>query len=53
MIAKYHYCPFCQRNVEPFTDEDTGEILTLPDGGVVYIHDEVPHDPDYKFEELQ
>lgn len=46
------YCPFCQRNIEPECDEDDW-VIELPEGGHLYIHDDVPHDPDYKFEELQ
>ena len=55
-----HYCPFCQRDILPYVDEETGEPLVVSDsedpldeGGFVYVHDGVPHDPDYKFEELQ
>ena len=47
-----HYCPFCARNIQPAVDED-GDIIEMPDGGRIYIHDEVPHDEDYHFEELQ
>jgi hypothetical protein len=46
-----HYCPFCQRDIEAETDEFGDEIDI--EGGRVFVHDEVPHDPDYKFEELQ
>jgi hypothetical protein len=55
-----HYCPFCQRDIEPFIDEETGEPLIVSDrddpldkGGFVYVHDDVPHDNDYTFEALQ
>lgn len=47
------YCPFCHRCIEPARDED-GELIKMPEGGRLYVHDEdVYHDPDYKFEELQ
>lgn len=53
------YCPFCRRHIEPFRGDD-GEIFIysesddpLDEGGMVYIHDEVPHDEDYNFKELQ
>lgn len=53
MIAesKTHYCPFCQRHLEPEKDE-YGDVILI-EGGMVYLHDEVIHDEDYKFEELQ
>lgn len=37
------YCPFCRKNIEP------EEGIDEP----VYIRDDVPHDPDYRFEEMQ
>ena len=37
------YCPFCQKNIEPEAGFEEP----------VYIHDDVPHDPDYRFEEMQ
>lgn len=43
------YCPFCQRDIAPWADED-GET-TLADGSHVYVHDDVPHDTDYTFED--
>lgn len=47
------YCPFCQKNIEPERD-DSGEIIQMDcGGGRVFVHDDVPHDPDYQFEELQ
>lgn len=45
------YCPFCQRNVAPWVDEFGND--TNPDGSKIYVHDDVPHDEDYNFEELQ
>lgn len=45
------YCPFCQREIAPY--EEDGEIWTSSDGGMIYVHDDVPHDEDYNFEELQ
>lgn len=45
------YCPFCQRNIAPWVDE-FGESKQ-PDGSYIYVHDDVPHDPDYTFEDLQ
>jgi hypothetical protein len=29
------------------------EIVKTQDGGMIYVHDAVPHDEDYNFEELQ
>lgn len=59
-MTNKHYCPFCQRDISPDTDPETGEPLILRDGadpqekgGFLYIHDDVPHDPDYTFEALQ
>lgn len=46
------YGPFCQRNIEPERDED-GDEIEMPEGGRLYVHDDVLHDPDYQFEELQ
>ena len=46
------YCPFCCRNIEPECDE-FGDEIKMPEGGRIYVHDDVPHDPDYRFEELQ
>ena len=46
------YCPFCCRNIEPECDE-FGDEIEMPEGGLLYVHDDVPHDPDYQFEELQ
>ena len=55
-MSKYNsfYCPFCCRNIEPECDDD-GDEIEMPEGGrvYVYVHDDVPHDPDYRFEELQ
>ena len=45
------YCPFCQREISPY--EENGEIFKTQDGGMIYVHDAVPHDEDYNFEELQ
>lgn len=47
------YCPFCQRDIEPYVGEDTGEVFEATDGGKIYVHDDVPHDDDYTFEALQ
>lgn len=59
-MTNKHYCPFCQSDIEPFIDEETDEPLIVRDeedpldeGGFVYVHDDVPHDPDYNFEALQ
>ena len=46
------YCPFCRRNIDPECDDD-GEEIEMPEGGRLYVHDDVPHDKDYRFEELQ
>ena len=46
------YCPFCCRDIEPVCDE-FGDDIEMPEGGHIYVHDDVPHDPDYQFEELQ
>ena len=46
------YCPFCCRDIEPECDE-FGDEIEMPEGGRIYVHDDVPHDPDYQFEELQ
>lgn len=40
-----HYCPYCCRDIEP---EQEGGC----DGEDLFIHDDVPHDSDYKFEKL-
>lgn len=48
-----NYCPFCQRVIQPYRDEDTDEVVVLEDGGMIYVHDDVPHDDDYTFEALQ
>ena len=45
------YCPYCQREIVP--SEEDGEVFRAQDGGMIYIHDAVPHDEDYNFEELQ
>lgn len=45
------YCPFCQRVIYPATD-DLGEVIVAHDGGVIYVHDAVPHDDDFDFREL-
>ena len=45
------YCPYCQREIAPY--EEDGEIVKTQDGGMIYVHDAVPHDEDYNFEELQ
>lgn len=47
------YCPFCQRDIEPYVDEETGEVFEAPEGGKIYVHDGGPHDLDYNFEALQ
>lgn len=52
-MSASNYCPFCQRNIEPYIDEETQEVLTMPDGGVIYVHDDVPHDEEYNFGVLQ
>lgn len=46
------YCPFCKRHLYPECDDD-GLPFYMPEGGLLYVHDGVPHDPDYQFEELQ
>lgn len=52
------YCPFCQRHISPETDED-GELIKYEDypgdpaPGFLYVHDDVPHDDDYTFEDIQ
>ena len=46
------YCPFCCRDIEPECDE-FGDEIDMPEGGRLYVHDDVPHDSDYQFEELQ
>ena len=46
------YCPFCCRNIQPECDE-FGDEIKMPEGGRIYVHDDVPHDHDYRFEELQ
>lgn len=46
------YCPFCKRDIEPELDDDGVEI-GLSAGARVYVHDDIEHDPDYKFEGLQ
>jgi sarcosine oxidase delta subunit len=53
-MAKYNsfYCPFCQRDISPEFDE-SGDAIRTEGDGFVYVHDEVHHDDDYKFEELQ
>ena len=40
-----HYCPFCQREIEPY--EEDGEIVVTQDGGLIFVHDAVPHDDDF------
>lgn len=49
-MSKY-YCPFCQREIEPYKED--GEVVTTQDGGLIFVHDDVPHDEDFNFEELQ
>ena len=53
-MSKYNsfYCQFCCRNIEPECDDD-GEEIEMPEGGRLYVHDDVPHDQDYLLEELQ
>ena len=34
------YCPFCKREIEPESDDEEG---------LLYVHDNVPHDADYNF----
>lgn len=46
------YCPLCQRSIEPHVDDD-GEEARTDDGGFIYVHDDVLHDDDYTFGELQ
>lgn len=46
------YCPYCQRVIYPHRDL-TGELVTTPDGGFIYVHDDVEHDEDYDFRDLQ
>jgi len=36
----------------PAEDED-GDIIVFEDGGMIYVHDDVPHDVDYDFGVLQ
>lgn len=43
------YCPFCCKVIYPYEDEN-GEVLGSAYTGFVYVHDDVPHDPDYRFE---
>ena len=52
IVTDLIYCPFCCRDIEPVCDE-FGDEIEMPEGGRVYVHDDVPHDPDYQFEELQ
>lgn len=47
-----HYCPFCQRDIEPAVDED-GDVIVFEDGGMIFIHDDVTHDEDFDFKALQ
>lgn len=53
-MTKYNsfYCPFCQRDISPELDE-FGEAIRTDCDGFVYVHDEVTHDDDFRFEELQ
>lgn len=47
------YCPFCHRCIEPERDED-GDLIETPEGGLLFVHDDdVYHDEDYDFGELQ
>lgn len=51
-MSEARYRPFCQRDIEPELDDDGVEI-GLANGSRVYVHDDVPHDPDYLHEGLQ
>lgn len=51
-MQETYYCPFCQRNISPAEDDD-GNVISFPDGGVIYVHDDVPHDEDFNFGVLQ
>lgn len=49
---KPFYCPFCGRTIEAEVDAD-GDVIDASDftdgedSGPLFIHDAVPHDPDY------
>lgn len=47
--GKSKYCPFCQRDIEP---SNTEEVESGLHDGYIYVHDEVGHDPDYDFTDL-
>ena len=44
------YCPFCCRNIAPKCDED-GDEIEMPEGGRLYVHDDVPHPENMAFDE--
>ncbi|HDN9789315.1 TPA: hypothetical protein P2N04_001091 [Aeromonas salmonicida] len=50
-MSEAKYCPFCQRDIEP--EQEDGVVIGLASGDRVYVHDDVKHDPDYQFGELQ
>nr|AKD43394.1 hypothetical protein [Aeromonas salmonicida subsp. salmonicida] len=50
-MSETKYCPFCQRDIEP--EQEDGVVIGLASGNRVYVHDDVKHDPDYQFGELQ
>ena len=52
IVTDLIYCPVCCRDIEPECDE-FGDEIEMPEGGRMYVHDDVPHDHDYQFEELQ
>ncbi len=51
-MSESKYCPFCQRHIEPESDDD-GVVIGLAAGSRVYVHDDVDHDPDYRHEDMQ
>lgn len=50
-MSEAKYCPFCQRDIE--SEKEDGVVIGLASGNRVYVHDDVKHDPDYQFGELQ
>lgn len=46
------YCPYCARNINPEKDDDGYEVFA-GDGGLIFVHDDMPHDEQYNFEDLQ
>lgn len=46
-----YYCPYCQREVSP--ESEDGELIRTEEGGLIYVHDDVVHDDDYDFGVLQ